>query len=330
MDDLKITFATVDYLDRTRALVDGTVKPDGLKLHVLPLDPAELFRRVARAVEFDVAEMSFSTYTNLISKNDRRYIAIPVFPSRFFRHSGVYLHAAAGVRRPQDLRGKRVGVSEYQMTAALWQRAFLMHDYGVMPREMNWFQGGLTTPGYLERNPIPDPPGVSIRFISDRKSLEETLADGDIDALFSPRRPPALLDGSGRVSRLFPNFVEVEKDYFKRTGFFPIMHLIVLRRDLYEKNRWIATSLLNGFKRAQRIGWQRLTDFAALAVMAPWLTREVEETVEVMGPEPWPYGFPANYKILKAMCQYSHEQGLSNRRLDPEELFAPETHEQTD
>lgn len=327
MNDLLITYGGIDYLDRTRPLADGLVKPTGISIKFVALPPSELFRRVTRNTEFDAAEMSFSTYANLISRGDDRYIAIPFFPSRHFRHGDVYVHHGSEINQPADLREKTIGIPEYQMTAAVWQRAFLQHDYGVLPKEMHWRTGGLRMPGYRERNPIPDPPGVTIDLIPETKSLEGMLASGELAALVSPVRPPALLDGSNRVRRLFPNYREVEEEYYRRTGFFPIMHLVVIRRDLYLQHRSIAASLLRAFVQAQHIGWAQLRCTEALQVILPWLAAEIEATTELMGRNHWKQGFPENYKTVDALCRYHHEQGLSNRRLVPEELFAEETHE---
>lgn len=327
MNEIEITYAGIDYPDRTRPLIHGTVVPSGIRLRYVTMRPGELFRRVAQYTEFDAAEMSSSTYMNLLSRGDERYIAIPVFPSRNFRHGYIYVNRDAGIDQPSDLRGKKVGISEYQMTAGLFQRAALQHDYGVMPGELRWFQGGLNSPGYVERNEIPNPPGVSIEIIPEHKTLEGMLETGELDALFTPGRPRALLDGSGRVRRLFPNYVEVEQEYYRRTGIFPIMHLVVIRRDLYRQHPWLAISLLTAFIEAQRLGWKRLQDTGTLAVMLPWLPAALEEILASMGPAFWPYGFAENNLILNKMCDYHLEQGLSNRRLTPEEMFAPETHE---
>lgn len=327
MHEIEITYAGVDYLDRTRPLIDGTVKPMGARLRYLPMRPGELFRRVAQYTEFDAAEMSSSTYMNLIARGDTRYIAVPIFPSRNFRHGYIFVHRDSGILEPKDLRGKKAGISEYQMTAGLFQRAALMHDYGVMPGELQWFQGGLMEPGYTERNEIPNPPGVSIDLIPEDKTLEGMVASGELDALFTPTRPRGFTDGSGRVRRLFPNYVEVEQEYYQRTGIFPIMHLVVIRRELYEQYRWLAVSLLDAFSQAQKIGWARMQGTGTLPVMLPWLPRELEDVAQSMGPKFWPYGFPDNRLILTKMCEYHFEQGLSSRRLTPEELFAVETHE---
>lgn len=325
MTDLTLTFASDYYFDRIGALIDGTVKPEGITIQFVRAHPRDLFRQVAQTTELDLAEMSTSTYMNLASRGDDRYVAIPVFLSRNFRHSYVFVPGDSDMREPQDLRGKRVGVAEYQMTAALWQRAFMQHDYGVMPGEMRWFEGGLWEPGYAERNRIAPPPGVSIERIPEHKHLEGMLADGELDALFNATRPAAFMDGSGRVRRLFPNFVEVEQDYYRRTGQFPIMHTAVVRGEIYRQHPWVAESLFNAFAEAQRVGWERLNDTGALAVMVPWLPAALEQTAAAMGPTYWQYGFAANEATLDAMCQYHHEQGLSAQRLRPEQLFAKET-----
>ncbi len=301
------------------------MRPAGIALRFLPFHPNVLFRRVVAYTEFDVAEMSTSGYMNLVARGDDRYIAIPVFLSRNFRHGGIYVSGASGVREPADLKGKRAGILEYQMTAALWQRALLQHEYGVAPTDLEWYEGPLRPPAEGEPNTIAAPAGTALQHLPVGQYLESMLAAGELDVLFSASRPPALTDGSGRVRRLFPSYPEVEQDYYRRTGIFPIMHLVVLRRALYQEHLWIAGSLLTAFREAQQLGWRRLQDTGTLAVMLPWLAAELEQLAAVMGPQPWPYGFEENYATLSAMCQYHHEQGLSRERLTPEQLFAPET-----
>jgi 4,5-dihydroxyphthalate decarboxylase len=323
--ELHLTFASLDYLDRTRALIDGSVRPDGYSLTVQTYQPYDLFARVAQRVEFDVAEMSFGTYAGIYSRGDRRYVGIPIFPSRHFRHGFIFVYGESDIREPADLRGKRVGVPDYEMTAALWQRAILLHDFGVQSCEMQWFQGGEFAPGFVERQKLPPPPGVSIGLIPDDRTLHDMVATGEIDAVFCPHLPAALNDGSARVRRLFPDYVAVEKEYYARTGFFPIMHMLVMRRELYEANRWIPASLVAAYSASQVRGWQRLTELGALGVMLPWLPRDLEEISTCLGPEFWAHGFMANRKILSAMCEYSYEQALVQRRISAEELFAEET-----
>lgn len=327
MADRQLTLASLDYLDRTRGLMDGSVRPKGIELNCVRMGPYELFQRVAQKVEFDVAEMSASTYMSLLSQGDDRYVGLPIFLSRHFRHGYIFVHGASDIAVPGDLAGRRVGVPEYEMTAALWQRAILDHDYGVSPEHIRWFQGGEFAPGFVERQKTPIQSGVTIEQIPEDRTLHDMVATGEIDAVMCPHRPAGLSDGSGRVRRLFPDFVQVEQDYYRRTGFFPIMHLTLVRRDLYEADPSIATALCEAFAEAKALSWRRLGELGSLGVMLPWLTRDLEEIAEVMGPDHWHYGFRENHEILEAMCQYSFEQGLSVRKLVPEELFAPVTHD---
>jgi 4,5-dihydroxyphthalate decarboxylase len=325
--NLRLTFAGLDYLDRTRALLDGSLSPEGIELECLRFGPYELFQRVAQKVEFDVAEMSASTYISLVSQGDRRYVAIPVFLSRLFRHGYIFVHAGASIEAPADLAGRRVGVPDYEMTAAVWQRAVLAHDYGVQPEQISWLQGGEFQPGFVKRVELPARPGLSIDVIPEERTLHQMVATGEIDAVLCPHTPAGLSDGSGSVRRLFPNYVEVEQDYYRRTKIFPIMHLTVVRRDLYDEHPWVAASLTEAFTQAQSLGWKRIGELGALAVMLPWLNRDLEEIAALMGPDHWRYGFRANTVVLDALCRYSFEQGLSTRELTPAEIFAPETHD---
>ena len=282
---------------------------------------------MAQGTEFEVAEMSTSTYMNQISRGDERYVAIPVFPSRNFRHGYIYVRGDSDIREPKDLVGSRVGVPEYQMTAAVWQRAALEHDYGVKPQDITWFQGGESEPVYVERNAIPNPPGVSIEIIPEGKTLQGMLDAGELDALFTPNRPTITIGRFRPASTLVRELGRSRaRTISSARVFFPIMHLIVIRRDIYDANPWLPVSLLDAFAEAKRLGWDRLIRTGSLAIMAPWLPRELEEMTQVLGPDYWPYGFRENHKIVDAMCQYHFEQGLSDTRLTPEDLFVPETH----
>jgi 4,5-dihydroxyphthalate decarboxylase len=324
---LNLSFASLDYLDRTRALSEGTVQPDGITLECVRLGPYELFRKVAQDDEFDVAEMSASTFIALAARDDEKYVAIPVFLSRRFRHGDIFVHGASDISKPEDLVGRKVGVPDYEMTAALWQRAVLQHDFGVTPDQISWFQGGEFAPGFVQRVELDLPASVHVDVIPDDRTLHDMVATGEIDAVLCPHIPAGLSDGSGRVRRLFPDYVEVEREYFARTGFFPIMHLTVIRRALYEEHPWLVVSLMRAFVEAKALGWKRMNEFGALAVMIPWLMRDIDDTTALMGPEFWPYGFRENHQILDAMCEYSREQGIAARRMTPEQLFAPESHD---
>jgi 4,5-dihydroxyphthalate decarboxylase len=316
-----LTLACGDY-DRTVALALGDVRPAGIDLTYLRLSVEEIFWRMLRHAEFDAAEMSMSSYMVRRSRGDDSLIAIPVFTSRFFRHSCLFVNADSGIERPEDLKGKRVAVPEYQMTAAVWIRGSLQDDFGVKPSDMQWFQGGLEQPGRPEKLAI-EVPGVEIRPIGPDQTLSAMLATGEVDALMGARAPSSF-DGQ-RVRRLFPDYKRVEADYFRRTGIFPIMHAIVLRRDVLERYPWAARSLYDAFRAAKDQATARLANSVALAATLPWLIAEIEETHSLMGEDFWPYGIEPNRAALEALVRYSFDQGLSARRMEPDELFVPST-----
>jgi len=326
MSRLRLTLACWDY-DRTRALADGRVRPEGIDLNLIPLHVEETFFRMLRGREFDAAEMSLSSYAVSLMRDDPAFVAIPVFPSRFFRHSCVFVSARSGIREPKDLAGKRVGVPEYQMTAPVWIRGILSDEYGVDPAGVSYFTGGEEEPGRDEKLKLDLPARFSVTPIPAGKTLSQMLADGEIDALHTARTPSTFYSRPEDVARLFPDFVAVEKAYFRRTGIFPIMHVIALRRDVYEANRWIAQSLFKAFVEAQAVAYENLRVTSAMISMLPWQVAAVEEAVAELGPDWWPYGFAKNRAVLDTFLRYHHEQGLSRRRLQPEELFAPETFE---
>jgi len=321
---LHLTLACGDY-DRTRALADGTVAPEGVTLNYVTLRPGELFQRVARHREFPAAEMSLATYLNLRARGDDGLVAIPVYPSRLFRHGYIFINVAAGISGPADLRGKRVGAEQYQLTSALWQRGLLQDEYGVSPASMIWYLGGQDEPGHKERATISFPPGLAVHHLAPQATLSQMLAAGEIDAIFAPHVPRCVREGAPTVARLFPDFPAVEAGYYRRTGLFPIMHLVVIRRDVYEAHRWIAVSLFKAFCEAKRVALERLRFTGTLAAMVPWLVAALEEAEALFGEPYWPYGLEANRKELETAIRYAHEQGVAIRRLDVDELFAPET-----
>ena len=324
MSTLKVTLACWNY-DRTRALMDGRVRAEGIDLNYVNIPVEETFFRMLRHAEFDAAEMSLSSYVLSLFRPERRFVAIPVFPSRFFRHSCIYVHAASGIREPKDLIGKRVGVPEYQMTAAVWIRGILSDDHGVPVESVVYCTGGEETPGRSEKLPLDLPPSIRVERIGAEQTLSSMLASGEIDALYTARRPSSFRAGTGAVTRLFDDFATVEREYFRRSGVFPIMHTLVLRRDVYERDRWIAQSLYKAFCAAQREAYADLSETAALKTMLPWLVAHLEETRREMGEDFWPYGIDRNRHTLDTFLRYSHAQGLAGRVLAPIELFAPET-----
>jgi len=320
---LALTLACWNY-DRTRALFDGSVRPDGIDLTCLDLPVEETFFRMLRYQEFDVAEMSLSSYVMSLFA-DAPFVAIPVFPSRFFRHSCIYVNAAAGIQQPRDLAGRTVGTPEYQMTAPVWIRGILADGYDVPVTSVSYVTGGLEEAGRAEKLALDLPSSVRIRRIGPAQTLSAMLAEGEIDALYTARAPSSFRAGDGRVRRLFDDFAAVERDYYRRTRIFPIMHTVVLRRPVYEQHRWIAQSLTKAFAAAQRVAYDDLAQTAALKTMLPWLVAHVEDARREMGEDFWPYGMVANAATLATFLRYSHEQGLSRRLLAPADLFAPET-----
>ena len=326
MSKLRLTLACWDY-DRTRALADGRVAPEGVDLNFLPLHVEETFFRMLRNAEFDAAEMSLSSYCVSLLRPEPAFIAIPVFPSRFFRHSCIFVSTRSGIAEPRHLVGKRIGVPEYQMTAPVWIRGILADEYGVAPASPTYFTGGEEQPGREEKLKLELPPQFKVVPIGPRQTLSAMLADGELDALYTARTPSTFYSRPADVRRLFPDFVAAEKAWFKRTRIFPIMHVIAIRRAVYEANRWLAQSLSKAFERAQALTYENLAVTSALTTMLPWQLAAVEEARAELGDDWWPYGFARNRAVLDTFLRYHHEQGLSARRLQPEELFAPETFE---
>jgi 4,5-dihydroxyphthalate decarboxylase len=312
MSNLKLTLACGRY-DRTQPLIDGRVQPQGVDLTYLPLRPGETFWRMLNHGEFDVSEMSLSSYTILRSEGDARFVAIPVFPSRVFRHSAVYLRADSTIETPQELKGKRIGVGDYQMTAAVWVRGFLAHEYGVMPPDVVWVTGSPV-------RSIKPPPGVRIEALPPDTTLNAMLERGEIDALATVVIP----EGLGKtIRRLFRDPRKVESEYFKKTGIFPIMHTVVLKKALYEENPWLAVSFYRAFCRARDMAFHIMYDTNALTVSLPWVIDEVETTRKLFGPQIWDYSIAGSRPTLEALVAYLDEQQLSRRKMNVDELFVP-------
>ena len=324
MSKLRMTLGCWNY-DRTRALMDGSVQPDGIELNYLNMPVEETFFRMLRHREFDCAEMSLSSYAVSLHKPERPFVAIPVYPSRFFRHSCIYVNADAGIKEPKDLIGKRIGNPEYQMTAPVWIRGILSDDYGVPVDSVSYLTGGEEEPGRSEKLKLDLPANIRVEPIGPTQTLSGMLQSGEIDALYTARMPSSFGIGGGRVKRLFENYVDVERAYFRSSGIFPIMHVVAIRRDVYEANRWVAQSLYKAFVEAQRRTYADLQDTAALKAMLPWLTAHVEDARREMGDDFWPYGLERNRQTLETFLRYHHEQGLSKRLLSVDELFAPES-----
>lgn len=312
MHKLQLTLACGRY-DRTQPLIDGRVQPEGVDLTFLPLRPGETFWRMLNHGEFDVSEMSLSSYTILRSEGDTRFIAIPVFPSRVFRHSAIYVRADSSVETPQELKGKRVGVGDYQMTAAVWVRGFLTHEYGVAPEDIVWVAG-------KPIRSIEPPDGIEVEFIPADATLEAMLQRGEIDALISVMTP----NGLGKtVRRLFRDWRKVEMEYYRKTRIFPIMHTLVLKTSLYKEKPWLAVSFYHAFCRARDLAHQSMYDTDALTISLPWVIDEVEETRRLFGPQIWDYSIEGSLPTLHALLTYLYEQKLLRRRMSVDELFVP-------
>jgi 4,5-dihydroxyphthalate decarboxylase len=323
MADLHLTLACEDY-DRTRALRDGTVRPQGIRLNYLVLPVEEIFWRMLKYEDFDVAELSMGAFLVAAAQGRRSFTAIPVFPSRTFRHRCIFINVSSGISGPQDLCGKRVGVPEYTMTAAVWLRGLLEHDYGISPEEIHWVQAGEEQPGRKDRVGFKLPPKIRLDVIPNG-TLNDMIERGEIDALMSPRMPSCFVRGATTVQRLFVDFKRVEQDYFRRTGIFPIMHLIGIRTALYETHPWVAQSLYKAFCEAKDLCFSKIHDSNVLRVSLPWDVAEYEETRAVMGADYWPYGFSPNRHVLETLHSYLLEQGLLEEKLDLEHLFAANT-----
>ena len=322
MKKIELSLGCCDY-DRTRALFDGRVRIDGCEVAATPVEPEEAFHRAFKFQEFDVSELSLSSYTAQVSRGDNAYVAIPAFVSRLFRHSGIYIRTDRGIARPQDLRGKTIGLPEYQITANVWIRGILQDDYGVKTPEIHWRSGGIEEPGRGERTPLKLPPEIDLKPIPNDKTLSGMLETGELDGMIGARAPSCFLRGAPNVARLFPDFKRVEQDYFKRTRIFPVMHVIGIRRPLHEKHPWLAVNVMKAFLQAKALCWYELGQIGHLFNSLPWGVAEFNETKSLMGEDYWSYGLEPNRHVLEPFTRWHHEQGLSARQVSPDQLFAP-------
>jgi 4,5-dihydroxyphthalate decarboxylase len=304
--------------DRTRPILEGRVPVPGVTFRASPGEPEEIFRIAMREARFEVTELSMSSHMLATARGNSRYVGVPVFLSRAFRHSAVYIRTDRGIRGPSDLAGRTIGTPEYQQTAALWVRGMLREHYGVDTTSIAWRTGG-------ERTPLSLPPGFDVAAIPEGETLEGWLAEGKLDAFVGPRPPRAFLDGSAPVARLFPDTRREEEAYFGATGFFPIMHCLAVRRDVAEAHPELPAALFRAFAAAKAASLAELAMVNVLRVSLPWIAAEVAAQSAFMGGNPWPYGFGRNRAELAAMCRFSEADGLTARRLKPEELFCPST-----
>lgn len=322
MPNVKLTLACWDY-DRTRPLMDGRVRPEGIDLDIEILRPRQAFQRMLDKKEFQVSELSLASYAALKGRGNCPFVALPVALSKIFRHSCIYVRPDAGIRTPQDLKGKRVGTSQWSSTGLVFMRGMLQHDYGVKAQDMHWFMGGLNSFVEPPLIPLDLPKDIRLDFLSGAQTLERMFAAGELDALLSLYIPKLFLERRPNIARLFPNYKEAEQDYYRRTGIFPIMHTVVLREDVYRDHPWAARSLYKAFVQARDVAVDGLYDTDALRVALPWLIDHVEETWRVFGHDFWAYGLEPNRPTFAAVGRYVHEQGLCARVVSADELFAP-------
>ncbi|MBI2319104.1 MAG: ABC transporter substrate-binding protein [Betaproteobacteria bacterium] len=323
MPAIRLTFACGLY-DRMLALYTGEVRPEGIDLDFRVIDsPRELFDRVAATAEFDVCEMSSSEFISRMSAGQNRFVAIPVFPSRAFRHGFIAVNRASGIRSPKDLEGKRVGVPLYTMTAAIWIRGHLQHEYGVDLSTIRWVQGSTNSPGrHGEPTVMPLVRNVPIEINASGKSMSDLIDAGAVDATIGTSLPAAMRHNP-HIERLFPDFRAVEKAFYARTRIFPIMHVLAIRRDVYEKHPFVAASLYQAFCDSKKTALEKMRYLAALRYMLPWMPDDLDEIDRVFGGDPWPYGIEANRPTLEALVTYLVEQSIIAAPIPVEELFVP-------
>jgi 4,5-dihydroxyphthalate decarboxylase len=323
MTKLTVSLAACDY-DRTRALFNGKVSIAGCDVVATPMAPEEAFHRAFRFQEFDITELSLSTYMNVTDRGTSHYTAIPVFPSRLFRHSSIYVRTDRGIEKPEDLKGKTLGVPEYQMTAAVWIRGILQDEYGVKPADIRWRNGGLEQPGRKQNVPLDLPNGVELQAISNDETLAQQLDEGKIDGLVTALAP-SCFGKNPLIRRLFVDYRTAEEEYFRRTGIFPIMHVVGIRKSLLAQHPWLAVNTYVAFLEAKRLCYRDMEKIGHVFTTLPWPVEELKRARELMGEDFWSYGVQQNARELEAITRYAHEQGLTQRRLALEDLFAPST-----
>lgn len=318
-----LTLAVCDY-DHTRDLASGAVRPAGITLTPLVFDTIEeITFRFLTNLEWDVSELSFGKYISLTSQGSAPMVAIPVFPSRVHRHSAIYVRADRGIKSAKDLNKRTIGIPEWAQTAGAYVRGFLAEDYGVDLSSIGWLQAGVNQPGRAEKVALRLPGGIRYEARPDT-SLSAMLETGEVDAVISARAPDAFAQGGGKVVRLFPDYRAEEERHFRKTGIFPIMHLITLRRAAFEQHPWIAMNLFTAFEEAKRRCLKRLCDFTIAGTALPWIAAIADEIVQAQGADPYPYGIEASRPTLEAFCRYCHDQGVTARRMTPEDLFPGE------
>jgi 4,5-dihydroxyphthalate decarboxylase len=322
MAKLQLSVAVGDY-DRVRPLIDGAVAIDGVDPTFMTLVPEEIFFRAFRHAEFDICELSMSSFTVKTAQGDNPYVGVPAFLSRAFRHTSIYVRTDR-VRAPADLKGRKIGVPEYQLTANVWARAILEDDHGVKPADVTWVRGGIETPGRPEKISIDLPKEIKIESAPDGSTISQLLERGDIDGFMAPR-PPFIPGGNPHVGWLFADPTAAAKDYYRRTRIFPIMHMVGVRRTIAERHPWLPAAVLKAFAQAKAVALAKLSDTSATKVTLPFVEEQLKAARALMGEDFWSYGVGSNRHVIEAFLRHHHGQGLSPRPLAVEELFHPST-----
>lgn len=325
MTKLRLSVAMGDY-DRTRALLDGRVQIDGVDPIYMTLSPEEMFFRALRSQDFDITELSFSSYLVKHSRGECPYIAVPVFLSRAFRHTSMYVRKDR-IKRPEDLKGCRIGIPEYQLTANVWARAILQDDYGVLPSDVTWVRGGIDTPGRPEKVKLQLPPDVRVEPAPEGRTISELLDSGEIEGFMAPRPPSAHVLKNKDVAWLFDDPTATAQDYFARTGVFPIMHIVGIRKTIAEAHPWLPGAVFKAFNQSKSHAIDQLSDTSATKVTMPFVEEMLKAARETLGEDYWSYGVQGNRRTLETFVRHHHGQGLSERLVSVEELFHPATYE---
>ncbi|MDH3432658.1 MAG: ABC transporter substrate-binding protein [Gammaproteobacteria bacterium] len=326
MSNLTLSIAMGDY-DRTRPIVDGRAKIDGVNPVCMLLSPEEMFFRAFRHEDFDVSELSISSYCVSVARGKPHYIAVPVFLSRAFRHTSIYVRTDRGIEKPEDLRGRKIGIAEYQLSANVWVRGILEQDYGVKPSDILWVRGGMDTPGRPEKIKLDLPADIQIEDAPAGATLNQMLVDAKIDGFIGPRWPRCFGEGHPRVARLFRDSVAAASDHYRRTKLFPIMHLLGVRRTLAKSHPWLPGALLKAFSDAKEMALLAINDTSATKVTMPFVEDNLGMVTSLMGDDYWSYGIANNAHVLDAFCDMHYRQGLSPGRLTVEDMFHPSTYE---
>lgn len=324
MSDLRLSIAVGPY-DRMMPLVRGEVRIDAVDPQFMLLEPEEIFFRAMRHEAFDICELSLSSYCLRVARGDAPYVAVPVFPSRAFRHTCIVVRTDRGIARPADLRGKRIGIPEWQLTANVWARAILEEEYGVRPRDITWVRGGYETPGRVEKLAVALPEGVVVEAAPEGRTISAMLAAGELDGVMGPRAPSCFERGDPNIGWLFEDPTAEAIAWYRRTRIFPVMHVLGIRRALAEAHPWLPAAAVKAFEASKRIALERLTDTSATKVTLPFVEENLRRARQLMGEDFFSYGLAPNRHVFTWFLRHHHAQGLSARLLSPEELFHPAT-----